>query len=917
MLVASTALSSSSLAVNYTWTGANGDGNWNNALNWDANGIPLDDAPGTGNDAGLSTNYMDSITFTGAALPTANIPGWGGRDATSGNGLSSTPPMHFNSGGSINIILDGREGAIWTNAPANRNIMTIGDGIGGGIEDVEVTLDRASASGNLVLSRHGNDVTNNFKVNADGTLTFAKGIDMNNGEGRVARITIDGGTVRVNGVIIDCTNNVNSIVDFTANGGSFTAEFGGDFADFVALTASQGVDFINNSGGALQAVDNLDGSFTVSTVGLTNPNYWTGNGGTTWDETATVNFTTNDKAEALMEDTFANAKALHDKVTFADFYWDNDVATPVTQNLVTIDTDGVGTSLVDFSNKALAYTVDSTDANGIKGGTEVHIRSGGTVTLRGTHSYHGNTLISSGSTLKVGDGAVDGSITNSNVDNNGLLSFTLAGALAQNGLISGQGAVTKAGAGTLTIAQDGSYSGTTTISTGSLRHLGTSRSSNYVISGGAMVEFDFGVDMDMPADTVFQGAGTLKKSGGGTAVWNSPSATFELGPGSLIDVQGGTLTGGSQLNEDWTANRSDLQVASGATFDGVEANVRVDALSGSGTIKSGSSRSSYRTFTFGVDNGSGTFAGSLQNSSKQPRYPANFTKEGSGTQVLTGVNTYGGSTIVKGSGALLINGDHSGATGLITVVQGATLGGHGMLGGPCDVDGFLSPGASIGVFNTLDIVLDGTLVIEVDGTASDRLFVAGSLDLSGTSVLKVSEIGAGATGSAYIIASYTTLTGTFASEIVPPGFEVDYNHQPANQIALVSDGSIADTDGDGIPDPWETAQFGNLGTANATSDFDGDGASDFTENLYGTDPKDAGSQFIMTVAQDSGNMVKVTYGPVKAGRSYSVVATSDLGLYNVLTGSTFVPIRDAPSYTYIDPGDITAEFYRIAVSLTP
>ena len=47
----------------------------------------------------------------------------------------------------------------------------------------------------------------------------------------------------------------------------------------------------------------------------------------------------------------------------------------------------------------------------------------------------------------------------------------------------------------------------------------------------------------------------------------------------------------------------------------------------------------------------------------------------------------------------------------------------------------------------------------------------------------------------------------------------------------------ADSDGDGIADNWETAQFGNLTTANATSDYDGDGSSDKDEFLYDSNPK--------------------------------------------------------------------------------
>src|SRR5258708_6045677 len=45
-----------------------------------------------------------------------------------------------------------------------------------------------------------------------------------------------------------------------------------------------------------------------------------------------------------------------------------------------------------------------------------------------------------------------------------------------------------------------------------------------------------------------------------------------------------------------------------------------------------------------------------------------------------------------------------------------------------------------------------------------------------------------------------------------------------------------DTDHDGIPDAWEIKYAGNLTRFSATSDSDGDGATDLEEYLAGTDP---------------------------------------------------------------------------------
>ena len=53
--------------------------------------------------------------------------------------------------------------------------------------------------------------------------------------------------------------------------------------------------------------------------------------------------------------------------------------------------------------------------------------------------------------------------------------------------------------------------------------------------------------------------------------------------------------------------------------------------------------------------------------------------------------------------------------------------------------------------------------------------------------------------------------------------------------------SPTDTDGDGLPDEWEIARFGNLTASDGTGDFDRDGRTDAQEFADNTDPDNAGS----------------------------------------------------------------------------
>lgn len=190
--------------------------------------------------------------------------------------------------------------------------------------------------------------------------------------------------------------------------------------------------------------------------------------------------------------------------------------------------------------------------------------------------------------------------------------------------IGGTEGIAKLGASTLVLSAANVWSGPTAITAGAL-------------------ELNRETATDFAGSTTFTGSGTLRKSGAGEAQWGASTAVFALDSGSLIEVTGGILKGGSNANDVWTNNLSDLHVATGATFRGTEANIRVDALTGDGTIASGYPGAGYQRFTFGVDGGSGTFNGILADDISA----GTFQKTGAGTQTLNGFNTYTGNTIVE------------------------------------------------------------------------------------------------------------------------------------------------------------------------------------------------------------------------------------------------------------------------------
>ena len=115
-----------------------------------------------------------------------------------------------------------------------------------------------------------------------------------------------------------------------------------------------------------------------------------------------------------------------------------------------------------------------------------------------------------------------------------------------------------------------------------------------------------------------------------------------------------------------------------------------------------------------------------------------ITKEGVGTLILNGANTYLGTTAID-AGSLIVDGSIASAQALVNA--GGLLGGGGIIGGDLTNGGIVSPGHSPGSLGTLTVngnytqTANGTLRIEIAGTAPgqfDLLAVGGHASLAGT-----------------------------------------------------------------------------------------------------------------------------------------------------------------------------------------
>jgi hypothetical protein len=109
---------------------------------------------------------------------------------------------------------------------------------------------------------------------------------------------------------------------------------------------------------------------------------------------------------------------------------------------------------------------------------------------------------------------------------------------------------------------------------------------------------------------------------------------------------------------------------------------------------------------------------------------------------------------------------------------------------------------------------------------------------------------------------------------------------------------VTDTDGDGIPDPWEIAYSGNLTTMNGGSDQDGDDFSDLAEYQSMTNPLKPSSYPRVTKVDSltpGGTTTALTWTSSRTRRLYRIETSVDLG------------VEDPWSVSPLDPATFTAD----------
>ncbi|NBW97769.1 MAG: hypothetical protein EBR28_13840, partial [Planctomycetia bacterium] len=378
-----------------------------------------------------------------------------------------------------------------------------------------------------------------------------------------------------------------------------------------------------------------------------------------------------------------------------------------------------------LTNDTVAYDAQAgTVSAALAGAAGLSKTTSGTLTLSGSSTYTGMTTLSAGQlnvnsasaigtgTFTISGGAVDNTsgsavtlstnnaqawnsdfaFVGSSALNLGTGAVTLgadrtvtvtSSTLTVGGVVGGAFALTKAGAGTLSLAGANTYAGTTRITAGSLSIgnalalqnttldlNGADAGTVSAISQNSTLGGLTGSrNLDMLTRTLSIGNNNASTTYSGTL---SNGALTKIGSGTLTLSGSNSYTGATTINAGVLALSSAGNLAStgtvaiagsGATFDisGANGNRTIGMLTGTAgsTLTLGAN-----SLTFG-DATSGTFAGSIGGT-------GGLTKQGAGTLVLSGSNSFGGGLTLTGGQIQIANANALGTGTFTTNVDADT-----------------------------------------------------------------------------------------------------------------------------------------------------------------------------------------------------------------------------------------------------
>ncbi|EHA8897019.1 AIDA autotransporter-like protein ShdA, partial [Salmonella enterica subsp. enterica] len=465
----------------------------------------------------------------------------------------------------------------------NNNIVTTSGGEISGKNGIRVS----KGSGNQITAKSGSKIT-----------TTSTGISIASGNNQITTESGSAIVAKDNGILINSgANNVTNGGSITATGSSIsygihyysgtsgtitntgTITTTGKGAGDASVYAHGGAVTINNSGTMDSSVfgvyvttghtlNNLaGGSITANTaVQFHGNNNTLANAGAILGDTngVTINgsgntLTSQGKITGGINAILINSGSKNNTLTLntgteiSGSITDDNNSASANNNLI-LDGEGTLGSSISGLNSVTSsgdWTLSGATMN-LSGTTNsaLWVKSG-TLILNGAMTAKGGT-VDSGTTLQIGNGGTLGAFNGDIVDN-GTLTFNRSDASAYGSVISGSGNVVKQGGGELTLSNNNSYSGGTTIAEGTLTATAGGALGSGNIDNRAYLKLDAASASDpfIVADLT-----------------THSSATVEIGAGSTLQANTLTQQDGSTLTANLTETSGPAIRAKNVNLDG-------------------------------------------------------------------------------------------------------------------------------------------------------------------------------------------------------------------------------------------------------------------------------------------------------------------------------------------------------------
>ncbi|MES2922532.1 MAG: autotransporter-associated beta strand repeat-containing protein [Verrucomicrobiota bacterium] len=715
------------------WRGGVGTTIWDAGAtsSWRSSGANSTFADGDSVRFDIGADNSTTVALTGTLQPSA-VTVYSPKNQTfDGTAGSLAGTMTLMKAGSSTLTLTGShsfsgrttiwDGAFVMNGNLPQSPLTVWGGTWGGSATGGLTGGRVAGTGTfsqpVTLSYRGGVTPGSGMGNA-GTLNFAGGVTAQDGSYFALDLSNDpSGTITPSdkvaitgnlslsgkvGLVVKPLNGTLPAGTYTLI--TYTGTLTGNVSNF-AVTVPAGTPYtLAAAGGAV--------TLTVPVTRAPGTIVWRGSG-STWDLATTQNW-----LKGGSPDVFVSG----DTVTFDD----SGAASP--------------TATLTGAMPVAAITVNSTtnytlNGSGSISGTGGLTKSGiGTLTLNTVNDYTGPTTITGGVLAidSLGDAGSPGSIgaataaASNFVINGGTLRLTGAqtntnrnltigssggkldivsnsSSMQISGSAGGSGRLTKAGAGTVILANANTYSGGTTIDGGTIYLAGSNANKNALGSGAVTINngtltmanvqnndvcnwnliVPAGATGRLNADGRCSLNGSL--TGAGNFTYYSPYVRS--------DMKGNWSAFTGQINLATDADGSEMRVTNSFGFGTAALNIGAESyvyfnvsstsptlnigeLTGDSTTGIGGGPSAGNTITWRVGgrNTDATFSGGIFNGTG----PTAITKAGTGIWTLAGASTHTGATTVS-AGTLRINGSTTGSN--ITVQSVAALGGTGSITG--------------------------------------------------------------------------------------------------------------------------------------------------------------------------------------------------------------------------------------------